>query len=117
MNKVELVGRLGKDVGVPQETDRGDIFARFSLAVSNNGNEPDWLLCVAWNKTAEYVSRAKQGDIVAVTGRVKNTVVGEGDSRRHMWSIVAERCEIYHPEHKPHEGLIPQGGKDNAVEM
>ena len=57
MNKVYLCGRLTKD---PTQTQSGETtITKFSLAVDRRGKEKeaDFINCVAFGKTAEFVSK------------------------------------------------------------
>ena len=62
MNKVELIGRLTHDVEMRQ-TPNGVSLARFSIAVtrrfknSNGEYDADFINCVAWRKTGEFIAR------------------------------------------------------------
>ena len=86
MNIVTLIGRLGKDVELRQ-TPQGVSVTTFSLAVTRPRMKDvtDWIDCVAWRQSAEYLSRyASKGDLVAVTGvlTVRKYEDKEGNKRR-----------------------------------
>ena len=62
MNKVELIGRLTHDVEMRQ-TPNGVSLARFSIAVtrrfknSNGEYDADFINCVAWRQTGEFIAK------------------------------------------------------------
>ena len=75
MNKVELIGRL---TAQPQlkYTNSNKPVCSFSVAVNkriNGENNADFINCVAWNTTAEFVSKYfNKGQAIAVIGRLQN---------------------------------------------
>ena len=75
LNKVILVGRLGKDPEV-RYTQNGDAVANFSLATSEWVKDGDarteWHNIVVWGKTAEFCGKYLQkGALVCVEGRIR----------------------------------------------
>ena len=77
LNKVILMGRLARDPELRSTTGGVDV-TNFTLAVdrgyakAGTERETDFLDCVAWRGTAEFVSRYfKKGMQVAVTGRIQ----------------------------------------------
>lgn len=82
MNKVELIGRLTHDVEMRQ-TPNGVSLARFSIAVtrrfknSNGEYDADFINCVAWRQTGEFIAKHFQkGGMIAVVGKYANQEVG-----------------------------------------
>ena len=80
VNRVQLIGHLGKDVET-SETSNGKKYARTSLATSqsfyNKDGErvenTDWHNLIAWGKTAELMSNlATKGVKMAVSGKISN---------------------------------------------
>lgn len=73
INRVVLVGNLTRD---PQfiKTQSGISNVRFTLAVNRrfgNKDEADFISCVAWRQTADFVSQyAKKGQTVALEGHL-----------------------------------------------
>ena len=77
MNKVILMGRLTKDVEMRQ-TPNGVSLARFSIAVtrrfknSNGEYDADFINCVAWRQTGEFIARYFQkGGMIAIVGSIQ----------------------------------------------
>lgn len=79
MNKVILVGRLTADPELRQ-TQSGIASCRFTVAVDrrfadkNTGErQADFISCIAWRQTAEFVSRYfNKGKLIAVEGSLRN---------------------------------------------
>lgn len=81
MNKVILMGRLTRDVEMRQ-TPNGVSLARFSIAVNRRfagkdaQQQADFINCVAWRQTGEFIARYFQkGSMIAVV-EVFNREVG-----------------------------------------
>ena len=66
MNKVILMGRLTRDVEMRQ-TPNGVSLARFSIAVNRRfagkdaQQQADFINCVAWRQTGEFIARYSKG--------------------------------------------------------
>lgn len=79
MNKVILVGRLTADPELRQ-TQSGVASCRFTVAVDRKianketgEKEADFITCVAWRKTAEFVSKwFNKGKMIVVEGSLRN---------------------------------------------
>ena len=79
MNKTVLVGRLTADPELRQ-TQSGVVSCRFTVAVnrryadkSTGERQADFITCVAWRQTAEFVSRYfSKGKMIAVEGELRN---------------------------------------------
>ena len=76
LNKVILGGRLTADVELKQ-TQSGVSVSPFTIAINRNytqGNQQqtDFINCVAWRKTAEFISKYfKKGSSICVTGEIQ----------------------------------------------
>ena len=81
MNRVVLMGRLTRDPEIRYtQGDNPMCIARYTLAVDrrfnrnagNDGNNADFIPCVCFGKTAEFVEKyLKKGTKMAVTGRIQ----------------------------------------------
>lgn len=73
INKVILMGRLTKDPELRRTGNQTPV-CTFSIAVDNGYGEnkhTDFINCVAWNKTAEFVSKYfTKGKMIIVIGRI-----------------------------------------------
>lgn len=76
MNSVQLTGRLTRDPEV-RYTDGGSTIARFTLAVnrrfkSESGPDADFISCVAFGKTAEFIEKYfTKGRKMDLNGRIQ----------------------------------------------
>lgn len=99
MNKIELIGRLTKDPEIRQNGD--NTIARYTLAVDRKfkrENEPtaDFLQCIAFGKTAEFVEKYfHKGNRMALTGRVQigNYTNKEGQ-KVYTTDVIVEEVEF-----------------------
>ena len=100
MNKVILMGRLTRDPEV-RYTQSNTAVASFSIAVNRRfvrqGEErkADFINIVAWNQTAEFVSKYfKKGQQVGVIGRIQTRNYDDADGKKvYVTEVVAE--EVY----------------------
>lgn len=88
MNKVILMGRLTRDPEL-RTTPNGVSVCSFSIAVNRRyknaegGYDADFINCVAWRQTGEFVSRYfSKGRMIAVVGSLQ-TRTYEKDGQRH----------------------------------
>ena len=101
MNKVELVGRLTRDVEI-RTTESGTVTARFSIAVSRRFKnaegvyEADFINCVAFGKTAEFIGKYfSKGSMIGVTGRIQTGNYTNKDGLKvYTTDVVIEECEF-----------------------
>lgn len=94
INNVTLMGRL---TAAPELriTQSGKSVTAFSIAVSRqyDKEKTDFIECVAWNKTAEFIERYfSKGDMIAVTGRIETDTYKDkdGNNRKSFKIIVNE---------------------------
>lgn len=90
LNKVQLIGRLGKDPEI-RRLDSGVIVASFSIATSENYTnkqgekveQTEWHNIVTWGKLAEVVEKyVKKGMLIYIEGKLK-TRQWEKDGQKH----------------------------------
>ena len=115
LNHIVLMGRLTRDPEL-RHTPNGTAVASFSLAVerdfgSREERQTDFIDCVAWRSTAEFVSKYFQkGSMAAVSGRlqIRDWTDREGGKRRSAEVVVDN---IYFGESKrSREGAQSTGG-------
>lgn len=91
VNKVILVGRLGKDPDL-KYTQQGTAVAKFSLAtdeqwVDKNGEKQrrtEWHNIVAWNKLAEICQKyLVKGKLVYIEGRLQTQTWDDQEGKKH----------------------------------
>lgn len=100
MNKIELLGRLTKDVDVRYTASTNAMVVTFSVAVNRRfakqGEErqTDFFNIVAYGKTAEFISKYfSKGQSIAIIGRIQNNNYEKDGKKIYHDQIIAE--EIY----------------------
>ena len=109
MNKVILMGRLTKDPETRYTQTTNTQVTSFTLAVNRRfvkeGEErqADFINIVAWNKTAEFVSKYfKKGQQVGVIGRLQTRNWEDEQGQKHyVTEVIAE--EVYFADTKKEE--------------
>ena len=98
MNKVVLVGRLTKDVEL-RTTPQGVSVCSFSIAVNrrfknaNGEYEADFINCVAWRQTAEFLSKYfSKGRMVGISGSIQTRSWEKDGERRYATEVLAEEA-------------------------
>lgn len=92
LNRIAIQGRLVRDPEL-RRTDSGTAVASFTLAVdrdfadkSSGKKEVDFIDCVAWRHTGEFVSKYfTKGSMAVVSGRlqIRNWTDKDGNKRRN----------------------------------
>lgn len=99
LNQITLMGRMTRDPEL-RYTQNNTPVASFTLAVdrdiqgNDGGRQTDFIDCVAWRQTAEFVSKYfAKGSMVAVSGRLqlREWQDKDGNKRRNA-EVVAERA-------------------------
>lgn len=109
LNNCTIMGRITKDIEL-RRTPAGVAVASFTVAVdrdfkdSNGQKETDFIDCVAWRGTAEFVERNfSKGKMIIVAGRlqIRSWTDKDGNKRRTA-EIVAEN--VYFGDSKTSSG-------------
>ena len=101
LNRITVQGRL---CAAPElrQTQNGKAVANFTLAVDRDHNreETDFIDCVCWNGTAEFVSKYfRKGSMCIVSGRLQMRKYEAKDgTNRTAYEIVADN--VYFGESK-----------------
>ena len=97
MNKVILLGRLVRDPEV-KASQNGKIFAQFCIAVDRTyvkgkDRETDFINCVAFNKTGEFVGNYfnKGQRILIEDGNLRVTSFEKNGEKRFTTNVVANK--------------------------
>lgn len=70
MNKILICGRMTKDVE-KRATEKGMSVARFTVAVDRLKEGADFINCIAFDKTADFVEKYfKKGNKIALEGHI-----------------------------------------------
>jgi len=101
LNKAVIMGRLTRDPEI-RHTESGKAVANFTLAVDRDHNreETDFIDVVAWNGTADFVSKYfRKGQMAIVSGRLQMRKYEAKDgTNRTAFEIVAD--SVYFGESK-----------------
>lgn len=99
LNKVTLIGRLGKDPEV-KSLQTGQTVAKFSLATSEKWRDKDgkfqerteWHNVVVWGKLAEICAQnLTKGRTAFVEGKIQTRSWDDKGSKKYVTEIVAEK--------------------------
>lgn len=100
MNSVNLTGRLTRDPDV-RYTDGGSTIARFTLAVNRrfkteNGPDADFVGCVAFGKTAEFIEKYfYKGMKMDLSGRIQTGSYANQEGQKvYTTDVIAEQAEF-----------------------
>ena len=110
LNHITIMGRLTRDPEL-RRTGSGVAVASFTVAVDRDFSgrdggerETDFIDCVAWRQSGEFVSKYfTKGSMIVVSGRlqIRSWTDKEGNKRRTA-EVVADNC--YFGESKRSEG-------------
>jgi single-strand DNA-binding protein len=124
INKVILSGRITRDIEI-KTTPNGTAVTQFSLAVERSfakqGEERqmDFITCVAWGKTAEFVGRYfGKGRSIVVIGQLRTrTYEDKNGSKHYVTEVYADEVQFtFEPkttqnvQNAPQTAYMPQGG-------
>lgn len=92
MNSINLIGRLTRDAEL-RHTSSEKAVASFTIAVDRGRDAADFIPCVAWEKTAQFVDQYfHKGDLIALSGRLQSrTYTDSSDKKRTVIEVVADR--------------------------
>ncbi len=98
INKAILMGRLTRDPEL-RHTGTGTPVCSFSIAIDNGYGEnrqTDFINCVAWNKTAEFVSNYfTKGRMIIVIGRISTrSWEGQDGKRNYATEVIASEVSF-----------------------
>lgn len=104
MNSVQIIGRLTADPELRQ-TQSGISCCRFTVAVNRKFKnkdtdeyEADFISCIAWRQTAEFVSRYfSKGKMIALTGTLHTgsyTDKNHSDVTHYTTDVIVENVEF-----------------------
>ena len=116
LNHITIMGRLTRDPEL-RRTGSGIAVASFTVAVDRDfggrdggEKETDFIDCVAWRQTGEFVTKYfTKGSMIVVSGRlqIRSWTDKEGNKRRTA-EVVADNC--YFGESRRSEGGSSYGG-------
>lgn len=92
LNKIVLMGRMTRDPEL-RNTQNGKFVANFTLAVDRDHDreQTDFVDVVAWNGTAEFVSKYfHKGQMTVVSGRLQMRRYEKDGQNRTAYEVVAD---------------------------
>ena len=125
MNKAILMGRLTRDPEIRYtQGDNPMCIARYTLAedsrfnrnANNDGNNADFIPCVCFGKTAEFVEKyLKKGTKMAVTGRIQTGSYTNRDGVKvYTTEVVVEDQEFAESRNASGNGSFGGNGNYNG---
>ena len=96
LNHITIMGRITKDIEL-RRTDSGVAVASFTVAVDrdfkgkNSEKETDFIECVAWRQTGEFVDKYfSKGRMIVVSGRlqIRSWTDKDGNKRKTAEIVV-----------------------------
>lgn len=125
MNKVILMGRLTRDPEIRYSAgDNATCIARYTLAVDrrfgkggdNDGNNADFIPCVAFGKSGEFAEKyLKKGTKMAITGRIQTgSYVNKEGTKVYTTEVVVEDQEFAESRNAQGGGNGQAGGYGNG---
>lgn len=111
LNHITIMGRIGTDIEL-RRTGNGVAVASFTVAVdrdfkSGGEKETDWIDCVAWRQTGEFIQKHfAKGRMIVVSGRlqIRNWNDKDGNKRKTA-EIVVDNA--YFGDSKTNAALAP----------
>ena len=104
MNKAILIGRLTRDPEL-RYTSSNRAVCQFTVAIDRRfqrqGEEKqaDFISCVAWQKTAEFISKYfKKGSCVCICGSIQTRTWEADGQKRYATEVIAD--EVYFVDSK-----------------
>ncbi len=115
LNKVILGGRISQDLELKQ-TPSGVYALTFSIAVNRRTSkeqeqQADFINCVAWRNTAEFISRYfSKGNSICVVGEIqtRSWTDGNGNKRYATEVIVSEAYFVDGKGEQAQEKQVPE---------
>ena len=121
LNQITIMGRLTRDVEL-RHTQQGTPVASFTVAVerdfqSGGERQTDFIDCVAWRQTAEFVSKYFQkGSMAVVCGSLQSRKWTDRDGgKRTNWEIKAENIYFGEARRSEPTGNVYADDSDEAV--
>lgn len=114
INKVVLAGRLTADIELKQ-TPSGVSVCSFSLAVnrkyqSDRQQQTDFINCVAWRSTAEFISKYfHKGSAICIAGSIQVRSWTDNNNQKHYATeVVADEAMFVESKNDSQGTYIPE---------
>ncbi len=108
LNRVQLIGRLGKDPE-SRNTPKGTKYTTFSLAVGRkwknkdgeSKEDTDWFNIVAWGKIGEICQKyLAKGKLVYLEGRLRTRKYEHEGTTRYFTTVILSAIQMLEPKPK-----------------
>lgn len=120
MNTVALMGRLTFEPEL-KSTQSGNSFIRFTIAVDRTyqakgkDREADFVDCLAWGNTAEFISRYfHKGSMIAVEGSLQTSTYEKDGQKRKSVEVVVKNASFCGDKVKAD---APEDKTDDSAEL
>ena len=122
MNNVSLTGRFARDPNIKYTND-GKTIARFTLACdrrfkSENGPTADFISCIAFGKTAEFIEKYfSKGMKMELSGRIQTGSYAKQDGTIvYTTDVIADQVGFCESKRSSQENQGSQHGYDQTEE-
>lgn len=124
MNKVVLVGRLARDPEI-HYTNEGSSVTRFAVAINRkyakkgNKQEADFINCVTFGKTAEFVEKYfKKGNRIGLSGRIQTgNYLNKDNQKVYTTDVIVEEVEFVESKSECSSNNYESTDKDGFVQV
>ena len=101
MNKVQLVGRLTKDIEIKLTANQTQ-YCQFTVAVdrrfkdANGQRQADFINCIAWKQTAAFIQKYfKKGSRIGLAGSIQTRSYDDQNGQKHfITEVVIDEAEF-----------------------
>ena len=115
LNNVNLIGRMVREEEI-RATSTGKKVLTFTLAVNNANDTANFIECVAWENTAEFISKyANKGARIAVTGVLNQESWEKDGQKRSKLNVVVRDVQLL--ENKPMTKIQPVEEMSEPVDL
>lgn len=115
INKVLLGGRVTKAIEL-RETESGKQVCSFTIAIDRRGTKDvsDFIDCVAWNKTAEFISTYfDKGSSIFVEGEInKRKYTNANGETRYITEVLVSNASFIDSPSGDQKSTKPVGEED-----
>lgn len=115
LNNVNLIGRMVREEEI-RATSTGKKVLTFTLAVNNANDTANFIECVAWENTAEFISKyANKGARIAVSGVLNQESWEKDGQKRSKLNVVVRDVQLL--ENKPMTKTQPVEEMSEPVDL
>ena len=123
LNKVVLIGRMVKDIEL-RTTQGGKTVGTFTVAVDDGYGDKkttDFINCVAWEKTAEFIhNHFGKGRMIVLVGKIKTRSYEANGEKRYVTEVFVSEVDFAGEKKEsdkqsaadPVEGFMPMPDDD-----